>query len=76
MLIYIKDAEYLEGYKINVEFTNGESKIIDLENHLNGEVFEPLKDINVFKTFYVNKDTETIEWSNGADLAPMFLYSI
>lgn len=76
MLIYVKDAEYITEYQIEIKFTNGISKIVDLKEHLSGEVFEPLKDLNYFKSFKVNKDTETIEWNNGADFAPSFLYSL
>jgi hypothetical protein len=38
------------------------------------EMFEPLKDIDRFKSFHVDPDIETIVWDNGADLAPEFLY--
>ncbi len=76
MLIYIKNAQYIKDYQINIEFTNGLSKIVDLEKHLKGKVFEPLKNIEYFKQFQVNADTETIEWNNGADFAPLFLYNL
>lgn len=76
MLIYVKDAEYVDDYKIKIRFTNGETKTVDLEEHMTGEIFEPLKNKSYFKTFTVNKDTETIEWDNGADLAPIFLYNL
>jgi hypothetical protein len=39
-----------------------------------GEMFEPLKDLEVFKSFRVDPEIETIVWANGADLAPEFLY--
>ncbi len=74
MLIYVQDAKHLKDYQIQIEFTDGVKKTVDLKDHLEGEVFEPLKDLTYFKSFKVNKDTETIEWSNGADFAPSFLY--
>jgi hypothetical protein len=41
---------------------------------LYGEVFEPLKDPAVFRSFSVQPEWRTIAWSNGADLAPEFLH--
>jgi hypothetical protein len=37
---------------------------------LKGEIFEPLKNIQKFKSFKVDPILETIGWENGADLAP------
>jgi hypothetical protein len=48
--------------------------IVDLEDDLYGEVFEPLKDKKLFSKIKVDKDLETIVWENGADLAPEYLY--
>jgi hypothetical protein len=73
-LIKVVDARYLEGYKIEFRFNNGITKVVDLINEIYGEVFEPLKDINYFKNFKLNPFT--IEWENGADFSPEFLFSI
>ena len=67
------DAEYLSEYKIKVTFDNGEEKIADCEKWIDGEVFEPLKEIEYFKKFFV--DGWTVSWPNGADIAPETLYS-
>ncbi len=73
---WIIDVEYLEDYKLLLTFENGVEKVVDLESHLEGEVFEPLKDLEYFKQVRVNEDTETIEWPNDADMAPEFLWDI
>ena len=40
----LKRAEYLDGYRILIEFSNGEVRTVDLESSLTGPVFLPLKD--------------------------------
>ena len=74
MLILVKHAKYLKDYKIEIEFNDGKKGIVDLSDELYGEVFEPLKDKNIFSKIKVDKDLETITWENGADLAPEYLY--
>lgn len=70
--IWIVKAEYQKGYEIKLRFNDGEGGIVDLKNDLNQPVFQPLKDLNYFKSFRLN--SWTIEWENGADFAPEFLY--
>jgi len=67
-------AEYIDGYQIKVTFSDGTSGSIDLEAELWGEVFEPLKDLNTFRSFVLDPELKTIVWPTGADLAPEFLY--
>lgn len=52
----VTEATYLGGYRLKIRFDNGEIKAVDLEPHLDGPIFEPLKDPKFFKTFYVNRD--------------------
>jgi hypothetical protein len=66
------DAKYLTDFKIHLTFDNSEEKIADCSKWLDGEIFEPLKDVNYFKSFIV--DGWTISWKNGADIAPETLY--
>ena len=72
----VTTVKYLSGYKLRVSFGTGESKEVDLEPYLEGEVFEPLRDKNIFRTVHINPEVDTICWNNGADLAPEFLYDI
>lgn len=76
MIIGVTYAEYISGYKLKITFDNNVSKIVDLSASLNGKIFLPLKSIDYFKQFKVNKEIETITWSNGADFSPEFLYEI
>jgi hypothetical protein len=73
---YITAVEYDSGYKLCLQFETGEWRIADLENHLAGEVFEPLKDLSHFASAELNEDIDTVVWDNGADMSPDFLFEI
>ena len=73
---WITDVSYIEAYKLELKFENNECKVVDLQLHLDGKVFEPLKDISYFKLVTLNKDIDTIVWPNNADFSPDFLYEI
>lgn len=72
MFIEIIKAEYISGYKLRLWFNNGAVKDVDLSDSLRGNVFVPLKDKEFFKRFSIRFNT--IEWENGADFAPEYLY--
>lgn len=75
MILKVKAFEVLKGFQIRVTFNNGDTRVVDLSNELNGEIFEPLKDESYFKKAYLT-EWNVIEWPNGADFAPEFLYKI
>ncbi len=70
----LKSARHLKGYEIHISFDDGVEGNIDLESELWGEIFEPLKEMSVFKSFRVDPELNTIVWPNGADFAPEYLY--
>ena len=72
----VTDVKYLADYRLKVSFNTGESKEVNLESYLEGEMFEPLRDRKLFQKVQINPDVDTICWENGADLAPEFLYEI
>lgn len=67
-------AEYVGGYRVRLSYEDGTRGEVDLESELWGEVFEPLRDVERFKTFRIDAELGTLVWPNGADLAPEFLY--
>jgi hypothetical protein len=74
MFLEVIKAKYLGDYRLLLEFNDGVTKEVDLQNKLDGVVFEPLKDKKYFQTFSIKFNT--IEWNNGADFAPEYLYEI
>jgi len=74
MFLEVSQAEYLGNYQIKLTFNNGEVKTVDLQNELNGNVYFPLRQLDYFKKFQLKYNT--IEWENGADYAPEYLYKI
>lgn len=75
-MVWLIDAKYLNEYKIWIKFNDNKEMIVDLEKYLEGTIFAPLKSIEYFKKVIFNSDSETIEWENGADFAPIFLHEI
>ena len=73
MFLHIKEAKYLHDYVIWVKFNDGIEGEVDLESELIGEIFGPLKNRKLFRSFKIDPILETIVWKNGADLAPEFL---
>ncbi len=67
---FVKDVKYLSEYKLLLTFEDESLRQVDLAQHLDGEVFEPLKDIGNFKSVHLNSDLDTIVWQNGADMSP------
>jgi hypothetical protein len=56
-----------------VTFNDGRSGTVDFARWLEGPVFEPLRDTEYFKRFFL--DGGTVSWPNGADVAPETLYA-
>ena len=73
---YVCGVEYDSGYRLRLTFEDGSIRLVDLAQHLDGEVFEPLKDIQAFKTARLDPDLDTVVWDNGADMSPDFLFEI
>ena len=73
MILHVVGAEYRKDYQLWIRFNDGVEGVVDLKDELFGEMFEPLKDKGLFKSFRVDPELETVVWGNGADFAPEFL---
>ena len=65
----------LGNYNLLILFTNHKERIVDCKKLLQFEIFEELKDINVFNSYKL--DGTTLTWLDGKlDIAPEYLYDI
>ena len=68
----VKKVESLEEHVLLLEFSNGESGMLDMKPFLGFGVFRRLQDLAAFKRARAAFDT--IEWDCGVDLDPEFVY--
>jgi len=61
-----------DNYQIYIEFDNDECGILNMEPYLDFGIFSKIKDQSLFVKVRVSFDT--IEWGNGIDLDPQFVY--
>ena len=67
-------ATHVGGYVLHLRFADGTEGDVDLEAELYGELFEPLKALELFSRFSIHPEFRTLCWPNGADIAPEYLY--
>ncbi|MFA5889971.1 MAG: DUF2442 domain-containing protein [Actinomycetota bacterium] len=68
----VTKAEYRGEYKINLAFNDGTEAVVDFSDWLDGPVFQPVRDQDFFKRFFI--EAGAIVWPNGADIAPEALH--
>jgi hypothetical protein len=86
-MITVKEAKYINDFKLQLLFeindyeTNKKESVLkeaDLKEYVMSKkdtgIFAPLKNVEFFKHFKLNSNT--IEWANGADIAPERMYEI
>ena len=75
MIVSVTKAVYIENFilelSLRIEDKNFK-KIVNLEEYIKSKkptgIFAPLRDVEYFKNFKLNANT--VEWANGADIAP------
>jgi hypothetical protein len=73
---FVRDVKFVSDYKLQLKFEDGTLREVDLAPHLDGEVFESLRDPDRFRTVRLHSKVDTIVWDNGADMSADFLYEI
>jgi len=70
MILKILMAEVCGPTMLRVVFNDGTTRRVNLRPILTGPMFVPLRDPAFFSRVVLNAVTGTVEWPNGADLAP------
>lgn len=74
-LVCVRSVRYLDDLRVHLTFTDGTARAMNLEPYLHGPIFEPLRnDPQLFAQVFVDPETRTLTWPNGADIAPETLY--
>jgi len=76
MIIHVTKVKVVGSHSLVLTFDNGVQKQVNLRQELYGPIFEPLRDPSYFAKAYVDPDSRTVAWPNGADFAPDFLYQL
>jgi hypothetical protein len=76
MIIHITNVKVVDAHSLQLTFDDGVQKRVNLRPELYGPIFEPLRDPSYFAKVYVDSDSRTVTWPNGADFAPDFLYQL
>ena len=74
----VDEVRWLEGYRVEIVFNDGEKKAVDLEPLVfdtTKTIFKQIQDLDRFKSIKVNP-VGGVEWEGGIDLAPEYLKSL
>lgn len=65
--------DFLRDREFELLFNDGRRGVADLTG-LDGPIFEPLRDPQYLARGALDRETRTLTWPNGADIAPEYLY--
>ena len=73
MILRLTRARYVDGYRFELQFSDGHAGIVDLEDRLHGPAFGVLRDVALFQQGRLDPDVGTLVWPGDIDLAPEYL---
>jgi len=74
-MIPIAGISIVRAYLLDITFSDGTTRRVDVAPLLWGELFEPLKDPAYFERARFDPEIGTVAWANEADIAPEYLSS-
>ena len=70
----VESFEVVAPYTLHVTFGDRTHQMIDFQPVLAGELFGPLRDLNLFNQVFLDPEVHTLVWPNGADFDPATLH--
>lgn len=70
----VKSFEIVGTYKLRVRFDDETEQTIDFQPVLAGELYGPLRDLEMFNQVRIDPEVHTLVWPNGADFDPATLH--
>jgi hypothetical protein len=74
LICRVRSFEIVSDYTLRVRFDDDSEQTIDFRPILAGELFGPLRDLEVFNKVRIDPDVYTLGWPNGADFDPATLH--
>jgi hypothetical protein len=66
----VRSVEIVAPYKIGVRLDDEAEQTIDFQPVLAGELYGPLRDLELFSQVRIDSEVQTLVWPNGADFDP------
>ena len=70
----VTDFSIVGPYTLRVVFDDGAEQVVNLEPVLYGEMYGPLRELQVFNQVRLDEEVRTLVWPNGADFDPWTLH--
>ena len=70
----VRSFETIAPYTLRVRFDDDVEQIIDFSRVLAGELYGPLRDLELFNSVQIDPEVHTLVWPNGADFDPATLH--
>lgn len=74
-IVHVTSVQAVGDHRLHLAFEDGAQGEVDLSGWQWRGVFEPLADPSHFCQVSLDGELETIDWPNGADLAPETLHA-
>ena len=70
----VESFSIVAPFTLSVGFDDGTTRRIDFTPILQGEIFGPLHDLQLFEQVRLDNEVHTLVWPNGADFDPATLH--